>query len=321
MKIFLTGATGFLGQHLLRRLQREHHEVTCLVRDSAVADRMAEGSCRVVEGSLENVGAWSKWLRGHDVVIHAAAPIEFHRDWSFFESQIVAATEKLYRAASREGVRRFIYISSESVVQGTRSLLGVDETVPYCEPSSMYGRAKQLAEQALLQGVSETECIIIRPTFMWGKGMPELDKIIRRIDSGSFRWVDQGKTVIDWVHVENVVEAIVCALQHGQDKSIYYVTDDNAKPLREIFTSLLAARNVTAPAKNSSSFSVRLAARITEFWWRLLGRKTAPPISLFDWSFVAVPRQYDISKARAELHYHPVISEKMGLAEMRRQAS
>jgi len=321
MKIFLTGATGFLGQHLLRRLQREHHEVTCLVRDSAVADRMAEGSCRVVEGSLENVGAWSKWLRGHDVVIHAAAPIEFHRDWSFFESQIVAATEKLYRAASREGVRRFIYISSESVVQGTRSLLGVDETVPYCEPSSMYGRAKQLAEQALLQGVSETECIIIRPTFMWGKGMPELDKIIRRIDSGSFRWVDQGKTVIDWVHVENVVEAIVCALQHGQDKSIYYVTDDNAKPLREIFTSLLAARNVTAPAKNSSSFSVRLAARITEFWWRLLGRKTAPPISLFDWSFVAVPRRYDISKARAELHYHPVISEKMGLAEMRRQAS
>lgn len=318
MKIFLTGATGFLGQHLLRRLQREHHEVTCLVRDSAVADHMADGTCRVVEGSLENVNAWSKWLRGHDAVIHAAAPIEFHRDWAFFESQIVNATVKLYRAASREDVRRFIYISSESVVQGSKSLLDVDETVAYCEPSSMYGKAKQEAEKALLQGVSETECIIIRPTFMWGKGMPELDRIIERIDRGGFRWVDKGKTIIDWVHVENVVEAIVCALQHGEDKSIYYITDDNAKPVRDIFTSLLATRNVTPPVKNSSSFSVRLAARFMEFWWSLLGRKTEPPVSLFDWSFVALPRKYDITRARTELHYHPVISEKMGLAEMRR---
>jgi len=318
MKIFLTGATGFLGNRLLHRLLRDGHDVTCLVRNADAADRIAGLGCRVVEGSLENVGAWTKWLRGQEVVIHAAAPIEVWGPWDLFEKLIVDATVSLFRSASREQVRRFIYISSESVVQNNRSLLDIDEAFPYLKPDSNYGRAKQLAERKLLEGVSETECLIIRPTFIWGKGMPMLKELIATVDSGKFTWVGNGDTIIEWVHVENVVNAIICALDKGSDKGIYLVTDENPKPVREIFNQLFATRRITPSRKNTSSFIVKLAANFSEFVWKLFRFKSRPPLTHFEWSFVALPRRYNITKARTELGYHPVISEKMGLAEMKK---
>lgn len=317
MKIFVTGATGFLGRRLLNRLLRDGHEVTCLVRNAEAADQLAALGCRVVEGSLDNVGNWIKWLRGQEVVIHAAAPVDVWGSWKIFQRQIVEATEAIYRAASREQVRRFIYISSESVVQNSRPLLDIDESFPYLNPDSNYGKAKQLAEKRLLAGVSETECIILRPTFIWGKGMPVLNELIDAVDTGKFTWVGNGSTTIEWVHVENVVNAIVCALTSGQDKEIYFITDENPKPIREIFNQLLATRHITPSRKNTSSFLVKLAANLTEFWWKLLRKKSRPPITHFEWSFVALPRRYNIQKAKADLGYHPVISEKLGLAEMK----
>ena len=319
MKIFLTGATGFLGSRLLNRLLRDGHEVTCLVRDADAADRIAALGCRVVEGTLDNVVTWIKWLRGQDVVIHAAGPVDVWGPWERFRKLIVDATDTIYRAASREQVKRFIYISSESVVQNNRSLLDIDESFPYLEPDSNYGRAKQLAEKNLLEGVSETECIILRPTFIWGKGMPMLDELVDAIDSGRFTWVGHGGTVIEWVHVENVVNAIVCALEQGEDKGIYFITDENPKPVREVFNSLLSTRRITPSRKNTSSFAVKLAANFTEFFWKLFRIKSRPPVTHFEWSFVALPRRYNIEKAKSVLGYHPVISEKMGLAEMKRQ--
>lgn len=318
MKIFLTGATGFLGQRLLTRLIRDGHQVTCLVRDPEAADRIAGNGCRVVEGSLENINTWLKWLTGHDIVIHAAAPMEFWGPWEKFESNIVNATETLYRAASRQGIKRFIYISSESVVQNGKSLLDIDESFPYIKPNSYYGEAKQQAEKKLLAGVSETECIVLRPAFMWGKGMPMLDEVIRKIDDGKFTWVNNGKTIIEWVHVENVVNAIICSLHKGRDKGIYYITDENPKPVREILNQLLATQHISASRKNTSSFLVKLAAGLAEFWWKLFGIKSKPPVTRFEWSFVALPRRYSIERARTELDYHPVISEKMGMAELRK---
>jgi nucleoside-diphosphate-sugar epimerase len=318
MKIFLTGATGFLGRRLLNRLLGDGHEVTCLVRNADAADRIAALGCRAVEGSLDNVGNWIKWLRGQEVVIHAAGPVEVWGTWHKLKKQIVEATEAIYRAASREQVRRFIYISSESVVQNNRALLDIDESFSYLKPDSNYGKAKQLAEKRLLAGVSETECIILRPTFIWGKDMPMLNELINAIDTGKFTWVGKGNTIVEWVHVENVVNAIVCALERGEDKGIYYITDENPKPIREIFNQLLATRRITPSRKNTSSFLVKLAANLTEFWWKLFRLKSRPPITHFEWSFVALPRRYNINKAKTELGYHPVISEKMGLAEMKR---
>ena len=317
MKIFLTGATGFLGRRLLNRLLGDGHQVTCLVRSADAADGIAALGCRVVEGSLENAGAWIKWLRGHEVVIHAAAPVEVWAPWTRFEKQIVEATEAIFRSASREQVRRFIYISSESVLQNSRSLLDIDETFPYPVPDSNYGKAKQLAEKRLLAGVSETECLILRPTFIWGKGMPVLNELVDTIDTGRFTWVGNGTTVIEWVHVENVVNAIVCALERGDDKGVYFITDENPKPVREIFNQLFATRRITPSRKNTSSFLVKISANLIESWWKLLRLKSRPPITHFEWSFVALPRRYNIQKAKTDLGYHPVISEKMGLAEMK----
>lgn len=318
MKIFLTGATGFLGQRLLTRLISDGHHVTCLVRDPDAADQVAARGCRVVEGSMEDIKSWLKWLPGHEIIIHAAAPTQTWGEWTLFENSIVNATETLYRAASREGIRRLIYISSESVVQNRKPLLDIDESFPYIKPNSLYGKAMQLAERKLVGSVSETECIILRPAFMWGKGMPMLEEIIDKIDSGRFTWVNKGNAVIEWVHVENVVNAIMCALNKGEDKSIYYITDENAQPVRDIFNKLLATRHISASRKNKSSFAVKLAAGLAEFWWKLFGLKSKPPITRFEWSFVALPRRYSIERAKTELNYHPVISEKMGLAEMRK---
>lgn len=144
MKIFITGATGFLGRRVVERFMREGAELTLLVRSIPEDSLYHQPSIQLVKGDVTNVASYERYLSGQDVLIHLAAPVVFWGDWALYQTGIVQATEDLYAAANRQGVGRLIYISSESVLQDREDLLDIDEHHPYPkEPSSYYGRAKK----------------------------------------------------------------------------------------------------------------------------------------------------------------------------------
>ncbi|HEX6289390.1 MAG TPA: NAD-dependent epimerase/dehydratase family protein [Herpetosiphonaceae bacterium] len=320
--MFVTGGTGFLGARLIQRLVREGHQVRALARSASSAEMLRHLGAQPVHGSLDNVAEWADSLRGQDVVIHCAAPVEFWGPWEKFHREITLATRQLLDHAARMQVGRFIYISSESVLQDTTPLVGIDETFPYpAEPNSYYGKAKKLAEIEVVNHRSEMTCIILRPTYIWGKGEKTSKNIEDKIKAGQFAWIDQGRCIIEMVHVDNVVEAIMLACAVGRDKQIYFVTDDAPVSFREFFTALLATRGIVPPSRSLPQLIARPAATLAEGIWRGLRLKSPPPLSRFEWSFVALPRAYKLNKIKQELGYRPIVSREMGLQEMQAHAN
>ncbi len=317
MKVFVTGGTGFLGSRVIQRLKKEKHTVGALARGESQRAALAAAGAETVLGNFTDLSSWEKHLSGFDAVIHCAAPVEFWGRWEDFYRDTVQATIELYRAATRQGVKRFIQISSESVLQDKLPLLDIDETTPYPEmPNSIYGRAKKEAEIALNAEPAGPVRIILRPTFIWGKGVKALETMKQKVAAGQFMWIDGGQTVIEMVHVDNVVEAIVKALTGGTDRSIYYVTDDRPMKVIDFFSALFRAVGIEPPKKNMNGTLAGVVAAAVEGLWKLLGVRKAPPLSRFELAFVAQPRRYKIAKIRRDLGYTPIVSLEEGLREL-----
>ncbi len=323
MKIFLTGGSGFVGGTLMRRLVADGHQVTALARSEASAQRVRAAGAEAVRGDLGDLptpdGApWLAHLGDVDAVVHTAAHMEFWGPDALFERLNHAPTIALHAAGVAAGVRRFVLISAASVSTGSQRRAVVDESTPEGRPNIAYSRVKLATERALLGApAGSTELVVLRPPFIWGRGMATIDGFVEAAQAGRFAWIDHGRHIVDMVHVDNLVAAIALALAHGRHRGVYHVTDGAPMPIREFLTPLLATQGIDL----SRSRSVPLAAAaplaaVLDRTARLLRRPTAPPLTNWLVSFTGRDRSYDIAAARAELGYGPEVTFEQGLAQM-----
>lgn len=173
-----------------------------------------------------------------------------------------------------------------------------------------------LAEKRILASDTDMVKIILRSSFIWGKGAPQLHTIMDKVKNGGFLWIDRGEPVIDMVHKDNVAEAIALACIKGQAKGIYFVTDDEPKPAKRFLSDLLRTQGVAIGKKSITSILANPLAAVVEYLWRVLRLKSNPPITRFEVAFLAMPRAYDISKIKKELSYQPVVNFRQGLKEL-----
>lgn len=319
MNIFLTGASGFLGKSVLKKLISENHTVLALSRTPESDKLILSSGGIAVRGDLYKIKEFEVLLKDIDVVVHCAAPVEFWGPWEKFENGIVVSTSQLAEACAKKGVRRFIHVSSESVLQDKDSLLDIDETHPYPkEPNSFYGKAKKLAEQFLLSSTFPMEVIVIRPTFIWGPGANALKTIGDKVRSGEFMWIDHGRASFEAVHVENVAEIIHLALTKGKDRSIYFVTDEAPSNVKDFFTSIFQDLGLPRTNKSMPGWVASFAANIIESIWNILRLKSIPPLTRFDLAFVKMPRRYNITKSKVDLGYKPVVTREKGFKSLSR---
>lgn len=316
MQIFITGGSGFLGQQLLRTLT-PHHKVYALARRNSSRRAVELLGAHPIDGSLTALSHLHEILRQCDIVIHAAAPVETWGPWSLFQDNIVDATHELHKAADHAGVKRFIYISSEAVLQDYKDLLDIDESEPYPDsPNSYYGKAKMLAEQMLVNSEASMHTIILRPTCIWGDGAKLNNDIKQKIDQGQFSWIDQGRAAFEMVHVENVAHAVLLALDKGEHKGIYFITDDAPESFREFIEPVLRALGIEPPQRSMPNVLVRTLASVLETTWHLFGINKAPPLNRFEWAFAGMARRYNIERIRSELGYRPIINKQQGLEKL-----
>ncbi len=323
MEIFITGGTGFLGQRIIHRIEKNGWKMSGLARSGDSSKKLELLNVKPVLGSLEDINQWKRELSGVDVVIHCAAPEGFWGKWGIYQKGIVEPEEALIRAAEQEGVKRFVFISSETVLQAKKDLIDIDETEPYPANSHVTcaGKAKMMVEQFILSRESRMESIIIRPTFIWGKGVPALDTFIEKVRSGDFMWVNHGRSLLENVHIDNVAESVALACTKGVDRNIYFVTDNNAQPIKAFLTRLLQTQGLVPPEKSIPKGIASLLAVTVETIWSAFNIKREPPLTRFDLAFVAMNRRYNIKKIKTDLGYKPVVSEQEGLEDMRYEIS
>ncbi len=316
MKIFITGGSGFIGRVLVKRLISDGNEVIALSRTLTSSHVLKELGASVCEGDLENLSNLS--LEGIDTVIHVAAPVQFHGNWEFFNKGIVESTYNLLKNAASYHVKKFIFISSEAVLQKSSDLFDIDESYPYPDqPNSYYGKAKMLAEQIVLSEPTPMECMVIRPPFVWGKEMPALETFISKIKSNQFIWIDEGKAIIEHIHVENLAEGVLRVLENGKDNEIYNITDHNPMPIKKIITALVQTKGIQIADKSIPSWLLIPFTFGFDFIWKLFDFSFKSPISKFDVAFMAMNRRYKTDKAINELKYKPIINFEEGISKMK----
>lgn len=317
LNILITGGTGLLGKQVVKRLLKNDNELYLLSRHPINDPLYNYSSIHIVNGSLESIPEWEHNLRGIDIVIHMAAPVVFWGEWSMYQKLVVDATQSLLDYSEQNNVKRFIYISSESVLQDKKDLMNIDETEPYPkEPNSFYGKSKMLAEKNILSTSSSMTRVILRPTFIWGNNVAGLNLMADKIKNGQFMWINEGKPLMEMVHVENVAYAIELATLKGDDKDIFFVTDDSPKTAKEFLTDMMNAKRISIPKKSMPKSIAQPLASLVETVWKFLRIKKAPPLTRFDLSFIALSRKYNIQSIKTKLGYEPVITYEEGLKQI-----
>ncbi len=320
MNILITGGSGFLGKHVLQKLIGRGHSVSALARSNSSAETVRSFGAIPIVGDISKVENFSQSLKGMDAVVHCAAPVEFWGPWEKYQQGIVDSTIALAAACEKQGVKRFIHISSESVLQGTHDLLEIDESLPYpLEPNSYYGKAKKIVEEHLIKMSAKMRIIILRPTFIWGPDCPSFSSLSEKVKSGKFVWIDQGKAAFEAVHVENVAEAVRLSITGGEDRGIYLVTDDEKSTVRDFFEQLFGSLNLPIPMRSIPGALVRPLSCAVESVWKTFRIQSVPPITRFDLAFVAMPRRYNINRIKTDLRYRPVINRTKGFAQLKNQ--
>lgn len=239
MSTLVTGASGFVGSHLLKELRRQEIE--------------AKGVSRATKDGLITIPSydtdmdWDPFLKDVDTVVHLAARVHVMKDraidpLSEFRKANVEATLHLARAAIRAGVRRFIFVSTIKVNGET--------TKPGCtfrpgdprKPEGPYAVSKAEAELALLElgKTSNLEVVILRPTLVYGPGvkgnMATLARWARFHPPSPFGALKNRRSL---VHVSNLCSAIIAARRHsGAANQVFLVADREPVSTHELLLDL-----------------------------------------------------------------------------------
>ncbi|WP_020124834.1 NAD(P)-dependent oxidoreductase [Streptomyces canus] len=326
MRVFLTGGSGFVGQHLIRQLRAAGHTVVALARSSTSADKVIDAGAESVLGDLADLvqpdgspaaPAWLQTMQQVDAVVHAAARMEFWGDEAGFRTDNHHPTVALHAAAVKAKVPRFVLLSAAGVSTGTQRATVVDENTDEGTPITAYFRAKLATEDALRGAASQgTTLVILRPPLVWGPGM-KIAETAADAAKGRFLWLDSGRHLVDFIHVHNLADVVLLALTEGHHGVPYYVTDGSPMSIRDFFTGLLATQGVDVSASRSVPLAVAAPlAALMDGGARLLRRTTPPPLTKWLVALLGRDRVYDISAARTDLGYRPRGNFDEGLREM-----
>jgi nucleoside-diphosphate-sugar epimerase len=321
---FVTGGSGFIGGRLVKRLVAEGTRVRALARSDASAAKVEALGAEPVRGDLEDPASIATGADGCEVAFHLAAQLGDWGAWDEFERANVIGTENALEGCARAGVRRFVHCGTEAALIAGEPLVNVDETAPLRPDSKApYPATKAKAERAVRDATRNGfETVVLRPRFVWGAGDTTLlPEMIRMVEAGRFAWIGGGRNLTATTHVENVVEGLLLAAQKGRPGEAYFVTDGGAVVMREFVTELLATQGVEPPDRSLPAWLAGALAVGSETAWRLLPLPGSPPLNRFSYWLLTQECTIDISKARRELDYEPIVSKQDGMAELRAAAT
>ncbi|MCA9791125.1 MAG: NAD-dependent epimerase/dehydratase family protein [Candidatus Eremiobacteraeota bacterium] len=275
MRVFVTGATGLLGSNLCHLLIEKGHEVVALVRDPDKARQQLPENINFVIGDLESIAAIEDDLAACDGVVHCAAYFrEYYKrgnHWPRLERLNVEATMQLAEMAYRQGVKRFVHISSS----GTVGDPGDESAPPGPEVEhNLYFKSKVLADRRLAEWPHSDEVglVTVLPGWMFGPrdaAPTGSGQLVRDFLAGQLPAVPPGGTTV--VDARDVADAIVRVLEQDTPSDRYIVAGRPAT-LREIADGLERVSGKPAPRWNLPYLVALLLATLLELVARLFDK-------------------------------------------------
>jgi len=306
MRVFVTGASGFIGRALSERYAADGHEVRGM---DLAPDRARD----VVAGDVAAAGAWQEHARGSDLVIHTAAVVSLRteRPREVWEANVLGTLHAL-EAAERGGAQRFVHFSSVTVF-GFDFPGGVDERHPVAPTGLPYPDTKIASEQVVLQAQLEgrVNATIVRPGDVYGPRSRAWALLpAQMIRDRRFVLPGGGRGVFSPVYVDNLVDGVVLAATSPEAAGqVFTLSDGVGIANRDFFApyaELIGRRLLTLPTPIARTLAagVQRAARSRP------GDNDVNPLAL---RYMLRSGTYSNAKARRVLGWEPRVSLEDGL--------
>lgn len=317
--ILVTGATGFTGGHLARRLVRDGHAVRALVRSTAKGKPLAELGIELVEGDLCDPESLKKAMEGVHTVYHIAAAFrqENISESKMWEINCEGVKNMLDAAIEAGTVQRFVHCSTIGV-HGNVTDPPATEDSPFA-PGDVYQESKLAGEKIAMEYMEagKLPISIFRPGGIYGPGDTRFLKLFKPIKKQRFVMIGSGQVLYTLIYIEDLVDGIIlCGTHENAVGNVYILTGEPALTLNEFVASVADVVGVDRPRLRIPVTPIYAASYLCEVVCKPLGIE--PPLYRRRVDFFRKDRSFSIAKARNELGFEPRVPVKTGLANTAR---
>ena len=315
-RILITGATGFLGGALVKRLHSDGFDIVATGRNKRMLESLPLPNKNKIEIDLATTSPTDLLAKFGDIerIIHCAALSSPWGGKIAFWSANVRATENCLTLANALNIEHFVHISSPAVYFQFQDQLNVAEHFTLPKPVNHYARTKAIAESRVkANGLAYT---IIRPRGIYGPGDTALlPRLLRAAETGPLPRFQNGSVKTDITYIDDVLDAISCTLnsQRQAINKTFNISGGVALPICQIAERACAAKNIKVRWRNLPIGPTLAAVRINEFISKMRSGKPEPRITAYGLGVFAYSQTLDISNAQKHLGWQPKISLEEGL--------
>jgi len=305
MKVFMTGATGFIGNHTVKRLARTNHKLYCLVRNSSLAHDLEKLGTTLITGDVTEKETLLTGMKGCDCVIHLANVYSFWEpDKQVYTDVNVNGTQNVMECALETEVSKVVHVSSVAVYGKPAEILFNEETPVGPVRFSEYARSKYEGDLIAWDLYNEKglPLVMVYPGAVLGAGDNKFTgEFIKRLVHGKMPATVFNNSVFTYVHVRDVAETIVRALEKRDNIGEGYIVGKYRYSSREVLEMIKEISGVSLPSFRLPNSIVMLNAVLLTGLANLIKKPPMWGMSVDAMRTVKEGAKADGSKAEREL--------------------
>ena len=313
-RVLVTGATGFTGNALAKKLVKQGNQVVALVRETSNTASLEAMGATLAYGDITDRSAVIAAAEGVHTIYHIAAVYRTagHPD-EYYESVNIGGVQHVIDAARQHNVERSVHCSTIGV-HGDIEEIPSNEESPF-NPGDIYQRTKLAGEELFAQAMSDGLAgSIFRPGAIYGPGDMRLLKMFKQIKRGFFPLFGGGKNLYHLSYIDDLTDGIILCGEHPNAVNQRFILCSNEYgTLKELSGTIALKLGVAAPNFAPPIGPLMLAAKLCEAICKPL--RIEPPLHTRRVEFFVKSRAFDNKKARDLIGYQPRISTEQGVAQ------
>jgi len=317
-KMLITGATGFIGGHLLTETLERGHQVRALVRPGHPRiPELVQKGVEVMVGDIRDQAVVETAVDGMAVVFHCAAAVTDWAPSASFRQVTVGGTRHVCRAAAKADIKRLVYVSTNDVFGRDENRI-LDETGSFESWNEPYPDHKIKAEKIcrLFMREQRLPVTIVYPCWVYGENdFTLVANLADAILKGDMLFWRRGAFFYP-LYVKNLVSLMMVLAEDERAVGQGYLAHDGRSVMLEEFCAAIAAALEVPPVTRRIPYPLAyLGAWGLEIGWRLLRRKERPVLTTYAVRNLGSRMRFSIAKAERELGWKPPVPFEIGLAE------